>query len=436
VLAARIGAWLAHYDFLAVGGDPTFEATLRQSLVRQVRHLGHTDLPAAPAATRICVLKGLVYAEALLFGPGKRLGHTLTRLGKELAAQVRPDGGHVSRSPERQLTVLRDLIDIRSALRAADADVPDALTQAIDRMAPMLRFFRHGDGALALFNDSHETESWLIDVVLTQSEARGKPLASAPHTGFERAQAGRALLIIDTGAPEPKAPDCAFAGTLAFEFGVGKERLIVNCGAGPAEEPSWAAALRATAAHSTLNLAEANSTEITFSARGARYRRRVRSVTGVRDEADGATWIERSHDGYAPRYGFLHRRKLYLAAGGDDMRGEDSLVPSAVGGARRRKKPQSFAVRFHLHPSVQATMLQDGGVLLRLPSGLGWRFASRGGDIRIEESIYFGGATPRRTRQLILESKTDAHGMTVKWAFRRVPERGAEPAVPNAGAEA
>jgi uncharacterized heparinase superfamily protein len=437
VLAARVAAWLAHYDFLVVGGDAASETTLRNSLARQVRHLNHLRLPRSPAATRIAILKGLIYAEALLFGPGKRLTQVLARLGAELAEQIRPDGGHVSRSPERQLTVLRDLIDIRSALRAADAEVPDAVTQAIDRMAPMLRFFRHGDGALTLFNDSHETESWLIDVVLTQSEARGKPLTSAPHSGFERAQAGRALLIVDAGAPEQKAADCAFAGTLALEFGVGKERLIVNCGAGPADEPQWAAALRATAAHSTLTLAEANSTEIAFSIRGARYRSRVRAVTGNRDEADGAIWIERSHDGYARRYGFLHRRKIYLAAGGDDVRGEDSLVPAPDGvGARHRRKARPFMVRFHLHPGVQATLLQDGAVLLRLPSGLGWRFAARGGDVRIDESIYFGGATPRRTRQLVIEGRTGSDGAAVKWALRRVPERGTEPTAAKPGEEA
>ena len=437
VLAQRVSAWLAHYDFLAVGGDPSFEAVLRQSLARQARHLALMAIPKAPANVRIGILKGLIYAEALLFGPGKRLAQTLARLSSELGVQVRADGGHVSRSPERQLTVLRDLIDIRSALRAGDADVPDALTQSLDRMAPMLRFFRHGDGGLTLFNDSHENEAWLIDVVLTQSEARGKPLASAPHTGFERSQAGRAFLILDSGAPEPRAADCAFAGTLAFEFGVGKERLVVNCGGGPAGDARWAAALRATAAHSTLNLAEANSTEIAFSPRGVRFRRGVGAVAGTRDEADGAIWIDRSHDGYATRFGFVHRRKLYLAAGGDDLRGEDALVPAPNKvGARKRRKSRNFAVRFHLHPGVQTTLLQDGGVLLRLPSGLGWRFAARGGTVRIDESIYFGGPTPRRTRQLVVDGTTTVDGATVKWAFQRVTERGGDSAPVKTGPEA
>jgi uncharacterized heparinase superfamily protein len=426
VLAARVATWLAHYDFVAVGGDPAFETNLRQSLARQARHLARLSLPKGAPAARIGILKGLVYVEALLFGPGKQLEQVLVQLSKELNAQIRPDGGHLSRSPERQLSVLRDLIDIRSALRTSDADVPDALTQAIDRMAPMLRFFRQGDGALTLFNDSHESEAWLIDVVLTQSEARGKPLVSAPHTGFERLQAGRALLVLDSGAPEPKASDCAFAGTLAFELGIGKERLIVNCGGGPADEPGWGAALRATAAHSTLTLDETNSTEIVFSPRGTRYKNAVRAVTGTRDEADGAIWVDRSHDGYAGRFGFLHQRKLYLAPGGDDLRGEDALVPAPKASARKRRRPHAFAVRFHLHPGVQATRLQDGGILLRLPSGAGWRFAARGGEVRIDESIYFGGPTPRRTRQLIIEGQTATDGASVKWAFRRVPERGAE----------
>jgi uncharacterized heparinase superfamily protein len=436
VVAARISAWLAHYEFLAVGGDPTFEATLRQSLARQSRHLWLIKMPPAPAAARIAVLRGLIYAEALLFAPGKRLAQALSRLETELARQVRPDGGHISRSPERQLAVLRDLVDIRLALRAAAAEVPESLTQAIDRMAPMLRFFRHGDGALALFNDSHEGESWLIDVVLTQSEARGKPLASAPHTGFERVQAGRSMLLFESGGPEPLAADCAFAGTLSFELGIGKERLVVNCGGGPTEDPRWGAAMRATSAHSTLSLAETNSTEIAFTRAGATYKHRANAIAGGRDEADGSVWIERGHDGYVAKFGFVHRRKLYVASGGDDVRGEDILEAPADGkGARKRRKPRAVAIRFHLHPSVQATLLQDGGVLLRLPSGAGWRFAARGGTIRLDESIYVGAEVARRTRQLVVDGTTAADGIIVKWALRRVPERATETTSTTAGAE-
>jgi hypothetical protein len=43
---------------------------------------------------------------------------------------------------------------------------------------------------------------------------------------------------------------------------VGRDRVIVNCGAAPAAEAGWRDALRGTAAHSTLILADTNSSEL------------------------------------------------------------------------------------------------------------------------------------------------------------------------------
>ncbi|MFX8637176.1 hypothetical protein ABTM28_20640, partial [Acinetobacter baumannii] len=86
----------------------------------------------------------------------------------------------------------------RSTFRTARADLPESLPGIIERMTPGVRFFRHGDGGLALFNGGQELEPVLIDAVLTQADARGRPLKSAPHSGFERILAGRALLLMDT----------------------------------------------------------------------------------------------------------------------------------------------------------------------------------------------------------------------------------------------
>ena len=47
----------------------------------------------------------------------------------------------------------------------------------------------------------------------------------------------------------------AHAGCLSFEFSTGNQRLVVNCGISH-NEPRWRSALRATAAHSTLTLAD------------------------------------------------------------------------------------------------------------------------------------------------------------------------------------
>ena len=67
---------------------------------------------------------------------------------------VAHDGIVAERAPHLQLAVLRHLLDVRAALGSAERRAPAELIAAIDRMAPMLRFFRHGDGGLALFNGS------------------------------------------------------------------------------------------------------------------------------------------------------------------------------------------------------------------------------------------------------------------------------------------
>ncbi len=65
-------------------------------------------------------------------------------------------------------------------------------------------------------------------------------------------------------------------------------------------------------------------------------------------------------------------------------------------------------------------MQQDGeAVLLRLPSGGGWRLRADGARLTLEESIYLGGVAPRRTEQVVLTGYQDGP-QHVKWAITKV----------------
>ena len=425
VLGARVANWIGLHDFYCASADDEFRARVFDSLARQLRHLVRVVPGALDGAALVTAAKGLVYGGYCLPESEKIGGEALRLLERELPRQILPDGGHVERSPSVQLRILRDLIDVRAVLRAARADVPESLQHAIDRMTPALRFFRHGDGGLALFNGSREEEPALVDTVLAQADARGRPLKSAPHTGFERLIAGRTMVLMDTGVPPlPGLDAAAHAGTLSMEMSVGKERLIVNCGSHPVKTGVWRSALAGTAAHSTVVMAETNSSEV-FEAGG--LGRRPAHVGCERQEADGAVLVVATHNGYGRNFGYLHRRRVYLAENGEDLRGEDTLEP--VIGAT--PQPQPFTIRFHLHPSVQAGPTQDPSqVQLRLPSGAVWRLRVSGGTVELSESIYLGtGDEPRRTTQIAIAGHTAigqagaGHGgseaITVKWALRR-----------------
>jgi uncharacterized heparinase superfamily protein len=222
-------------------------------------------------------------------------------------------------------------------------------------------------------------------------------------------QAGHSLVLVDTGKPPSVGFDeAAHAGPLSFEFSQGRERIVVNCGGYRGTQRAWRQVARSSAAHSVLVVADTNAVEIKDDGTLGRAPPTIRYE---RAEEDGHQWIAASHDGYRQRFGLTYARELYLSADGDDLRGEDKL-------SGRAGTP--FAVRFHLHPAIQAVLVQDGNAtLLRLASGLVWRLRATGADMTLTESIYLGSGELKETRQVILSGVTGPNGASVRWAIRR-----------------
>ncbi|MEE2721237.1 MAG: heparinase II/III family protein [Pseudomonadota bacterium] len=412
VMSKRLCCWLTHAEFISAGADEEFAKTFLESIGRQVKHLRRAARFMPEGLERIETTKALIYVSLGLPGGARFMPRLVKNISKICDRQILPDGGHIERSPQAQLAALQNLIDVRSILKISSLDIPDSLQRAIDRAAPMLRFYRHGDGGFALFNGANEGKAWLIDVVLTKAEARGKPLASAVHTGFERIAANRTLLISDTGTPSRTARG-THAGSLSFEISVGKQRMIVNCGAYTGRDETWRLAQRATAAHSTLVAEDRNSTEIRPDGTMGKM---VADVWCERVEADGNTWLDVRQDGYTQSLGILHRRRIYLNASGTDVRGEDTLEGEG---------DHKFAIRFHLHPSVKASLVKDGAsVLLRLPDKSGWRMRCSGGVASLQESVYLGdGQEARRTEQIVISGASMQGSAQVKWALSRLTDK-------------
>ena len=76
---------------------------------------------------------------------------------------------------------------------------------------------------------------------------------------------------------------------------------------------------------------------------------------------------------------------------------------------------------------MQASLAQDGNaVLLRLPSGIGWRLRMQGAVLSVAESIYVGAGTMKKTRQVVLDGHVGTTGAIVKWALRREAKKPSE----------
>jgi uncharacterized heparinase superfamily protein len=429
VVSRRVISWLSQAALVLQDADVRFYRRFLRSLMRQVRYLRHTARDARRGVAHLQAVIALADAALCIAGERRRIKSATERLRHELERQILPDGGHIGRDPGAVIDILLELLPLRQAYAARNMAPPPALLNAIDRMMPMLRFFRHSDGSFARFNGMGVTPADLLFTLLAYDETGGAPLSNAPHSGYQRLEAGGSALIVDVGRVPPVEVSLeAHAGCLAFEFSTPKHNaLIVNCGLPPTACEDWRQLARATSAHSTATLNDASSARFVTSALfrrvlgGAPMLGGPSRVAVMRDDRPDALVLHASHDGYAESFGIVHERTLVLAADGSKLDGEDAFV-AADGGEEVRTTHDEYAVRFHLHPGVKATRLSDGhGAMLMAPDRELWTFTVHDGQVELEDSVYLAAAEgPRRTTQLVIHGHA-GQAPRVSWSLHAGP---------------
>jgi uncharacterized heparinase superfamily protein len=275
----------------------------------------------------------------------------------------------------------------------------------------MIRTLRHSDGRLGLFHGAQEGSAVEIDELLEKTGNKGQALSNARHSGFQRLEAGRTVLLMDVAVPpNVQQNNSGHAAPLSLEVSYGDERILVNCGSVLGGEPTWQEALGATAAHNTLCVDETNCLQLLH---GGGVVGRDINVTSERFEENGQILIDASHDAYRESFGLIHQRSVYLNKTGDDLRVEDKLT--GTGGS-------SYSISLHLHPDVDASLVQDGkAALLKLASGSGWHLKVQGGKLDLRESIYVANpGDMRHTDQIVIQGPLRGEGVIVKWRLSKI----------------
>ena len=420
----RILFWTGHAPLILSSTDLVYRSRVLTTLARGARHIDRGADKVAPGAPRVAALCGVVAAGLLIPGGDARRAAAEAMLAKALNASIFDDGGNVARAPAAQVDLLMLLTQLREVYAVRRIEPPVSLTDAISALVPALLGVCLGDRDLGSWQGGAPIGTEMLDQIVQATGVRTRPLRQARDWGYQRLAAGSAVAILDA-APPPVARlvEGGCASTLAFEFSDGPNRIVVNCGGARAGivqlPPALAEGLRTTAAHSTLIVGDSNSTAIHAD---GMLGRGVGEVELARQESDGSSRIEASHDGYARRFGFLHRRQLILTSDGRELRGEDMLLPATK---RRKLVSTGFAIRFHLGVGVQVSPTADGqAALLRVPgasqNGGIWQYRCRGGTLAVEESVWIGpDGRPHATMQLVVTGETPAGGASVSWAFKR-----------------
>ena len=232
--------------------------------------------------------------------------------------------------------------------------------------------WRHANGEMMRLLGSAELEQGRIDEILDRAGPKGRISNHAADAGFIRMASGRTILMMNT-APAPWALPLVLssggrpeAGALSIEFSHGSNPIIINAGQQKKlfeDVPELAEALSGTAAFSTLSIDRSNASDITAEDMNGRLASADQAETGA---ASGGLLAESRHDGYEKKFGLVHQRRIFLATGGNDLRGEDSLLYTGAPGL----VPHDAVISF-ISPSHQCANVYGGRCITKVTGDCG-----------------------------------------------------------------
>jgi uncharacterized heparinase superfamily protein len=413
----RVFFWTSHAPMILSSTDLVYRSAVLNTLARGARHLDRAAAKESPGLTQVRAWAGIIGAGLLVQGGEPRVARGEAGLAKALAQTLTSDGGLICRSPVSQLALVETLGMLRSAYDISRIEFPQPFENALSFAVPALLGVTLGDGGLSSWQGGLPVPGRRVAAAIEATGHRALPLRQARDWGYQRLAAGDTTVIVDAAPPPSMRLETGgCASTLAFEMSHGPHRIVVNCGGagGSTLPPALAEGLRTTAAHSTLTLADSNSTALNPD---GSLGRGVVEVEMNRRDKNGIARLEAGHDGYVQRHGFVHRRQIGLSEEGDELRGEDVLIP----GGRHKSEGVAFAARFHLGPGIDVTPTADNmGALLRIEGGPAWHFRCRGTGLMVDDSLWVDERSRIcPTKQLVLAGEAAPGGTTIGWLFRR-----------------
>lgn len=331
--------------------------------------------------------KALVFAGLFFDGQESKewLGAGLRILSREIPVQVLPDGGQFELSPMYHALALEDMLDLLNIMRTYRSGMPtdlirvqDQIVSRIPAMRRWLSVMTHPDGEIAFFNDAargvapkpSELNSYAMRLGLGDEDPIQDGVVHLSDSGYVRVQWGAMVAILDVAPIGPDyLPGHAHADTLSFELSLYGARVLVNSGTSCYGADSERIRQRGTAAHTTVVVNGADSSEVWG---GFRVARRARPQNLEIVTAEGHTIVACSHDGYKRlRCKPVHRREWRFTPGMLDVR-------DAVPGAREACSMWHFGEGV----SLKGEHVMEG----TLPRGQGFTMSIDSADMRLSDS--------------------------------------------------
>ncbi len=225
----------------------------------------------------------------------------------ELREQTLSDGAHFEQSPMYHSILLDRLLDcynisLRNPLFEAQNKVTDELRCYAEKTLSHLQSIKYSDNTLPLLNDSAEGIAPTVPEIVAYADSLGLKYSAQPlgASGYRKMQNSHFEAIVDIGNVEATyQAGHTHADTFTFELRANNQPFIVDTGISTYNKNERRAYERSTAAHNTVSVEGANSSQVWS---GFRVARRAK----VSIHCDSSSKIEASHNGFGSKG--AHRR--------------------------------------------------------------------------------------------------------------------------------
>ncbi|MBS1530842.1 MAG: alginate lyase family protein [Bacteroidetes bacterium] len=292
-------------------------------------------------------------------------------LEQELNEQILADGGHFELSPMYHQVILYRLLELIDWYTGYPEKVSVFLNFLNARAAMMLAWLKNmtfHNNEIPLFNDSAPGIAYDTDRLLRYAAHLGvKPAPTLPlsASGYRMYHNNTYECAVDV-APIAASyqPGHGHADALSFILYYKDAPVFIEAGTSTYNDGETREFERSTAAHSTVIVNQANSSQV-----WGNFRVADRANSKILKEDKQA--ITASHDGYYKDFKVTHQRSFTFTE--REVAIQDNLIGKTVNNA---------AARFYLHPNVKYSFQNDGNVLLE---NIGTITFSDARDIKIKE---------------------------------------------------
>ncbi len=411
-LSQRLCYFMENTSFFFKTADESFQKTFAKSINKQAIHLINHFNKDNQEIDRIFIPKAIIISSLCFENLRNKLDIGINLLEKTIQKELLDDGMHFSRSPTTHFFFLRSLIDIKNHLGLSELPIPQLLNEKISKMGSVLKFLKINNDELVIFNEFNYVSPEQLSEVLKRSNIKMRIPKNLEDACFRRVSENRLTFIMDCGKPLIKN---THAGALSFEFSYFGEKLVVNSGSPYVDDKKWIEAMRSTAAHSTANVDDINSSDI-FS-----YKDNTTRIANVWSEElvdKNYYWINSAHSGYKQLFGIVHNRKIHIDTEKLIIRGQDYFSKPL---RHKDEVPKKVFIRFHIHPDVRLNVTTSKKkVFLKLKNNIAWEFICSEPKISIKEGIYLGTEKTIQKNNHIEISDNFIPEKKIKWVFKLI----------------